>query len=526
MSTKNSMLIDALQDPDVYPHPVDSVKLIETHISWVLLTGPYAYKIKKPVNFGFLDFSTLEKRHFYCEEELRLNKRLAPELYLELVNITGSPDRPEINGDRSVIEYAVKMLQFPQSCQLDNVLSCGELTVDTVDLMAKEIARFHARCEVADEQSRFGALDAVRGPVIENFEQIKQQHLRQADIDVLQAIQTWSESACIKLGPELLKRKQNGFIRECHGDMHLRNMVLLDGKFIAFDCLEFNDELRWIDVMSEIAFVCMDLDDRNKSNYSRRLLNAYLEFTGDYAGVNVLRFYLVYRAMVRAKVNVLRLSQSGLNDEERDIIYDEFKRYLQLAGKYTGQQKPVLYITHGLSGSGKTTGTQSLIEEMGVIRLRSDVERKRLFDVATTKHDVVDIGGGIYNKQASERTYAYLKNQARSLLMAGWSVVIDATFLRYGDRKSFFDLADDLHVPFIILSFNTPVDILKQRLYARMNAGNDASDANIKVLESQRENNDPLNVNEYKNTILITANVHLNAEKINNRINYCKGLTA
>jgi len=513
MDINNSILIKALQDPAIFPHPVESFSVIETHISGVLLTGQFAYKLKKPVNFGFLDFSTLDKRRFFCEEELRLNKRLAPDLYLDIIKITGSPDKPLLNGEGHTIEYAVKMLQFPQSAQLDHVLSEGLLTNSHVDLIAKEVADFHAGCQVASSDAHFGSPEAVRSPVVENFEQIRQQIFNKEDLDIIEDIQRWSDDSFSRHQADFEKRKTDGFIKECHGDMHLRNIALIENQIVIFDCLEFNEDFRWIDVMSEIAFLCMDLDDRDKRKFSNRLLNAYLELTGDYEGVNLLRFYLVYRAMVRAKVDALRLSQSGLSEADKVEINTDFRAYLQLAKKYTKQDKPVLFITHGLSGSGKTTGTQSLVEEAGMLRIRSDIERKRLYSMAVTGGEE-DIGKGIYSADASIKTYAHLRKLAESLLLAGRSVIVDATFLKQDDREKFMALAEMLHVPFHILSFQAPESILKARVIERQAKNQDASDAGVAVLESQLKNHDRLTAGELKLSTIIDYNKPINIDGI------------
>lgn len=519
MNSNNSNLINALQDATIFPHPVESFSLVETHISWVLLTGPYAYKIKKPVNFGFLDFSTLEKRCFYCKEELRLNKRLAPDLYLDVIKITGSPDKPALNGVGQVIEYAVKMIQFPQSVQLDRVLASGELTNEHIDLIAKKIAEFHVDCNVAHKDSAFGRPEAVKRPVIENFAQIRQQQsVVKNDLDVLDEIQIWSEESYLKLLADFKKRKEDGFIRECHGDMHLRNIALIDKQITMFDCLEFNEAFRWIDVMSDIGFLCMDLDDRNQQHFSWRLLNAYLELTGDYQGLNVLRFYQVYRAMVRAKVDALRLSQPGLNEHEKADISADFRGYLQLARNYTQQNKPILFITHGLSGSGKTTGTQRLIDELGAIRIRSDIERKRRYDIAITTRGNGAVGKGIYCQDAGVKTYDRLMELAESLLLASRRVVVDAAFLKRSDRENFRALAKKISVPFCILSFQAPESILRERIIDRQNINLDASDAGIAVLDSQLKNIDKISKDESEFSITTDYNVMLNIDKIRNEL--------
>ncbi|MFV1985250.1 MAG: aminoglycoside phosphotransferase, partial [Thiohalomonadales bacterium] len=312
-SKKHNQLITALLDKAAYDHVTDKIELIETHISWVILTGKYAYKIKKPINLGFLDFSTLKNRHFYCNEELRLNSRLAPQLYLAVVTINDSKHKPQINGNGSVIEYAVKMRQFPQHAQFDRLLEQGQLTKAHIDTLAKTIGNFHSSCKTADRQAVYGNPEIINTTVFENFKQIKQQTDFVFDIDKLEAIYKWSKSFCKHYENDFFLRKNKNFIRECHGDMHLRNIAYWQDQLLIFDCLEFDDNLRWIDVISEIAFIVMDLDVRNHQNLAWSFLNTYLEYTGDYAGIALLRFYLVYRAMVRAKVNCIQSRQQSVS---------------------------------------------------------------------------------------------------------------------------------------------------------------------------------------------------------------------
>lgn len=314
-----SFEISNMLNPEVYDHPVKDIQLIETHISWVILTGDFVYKIKKPVDFGFLDFSTLEKRRVFCEAELRLNRRLAADIYLDVVSIAGTFEKPLISTAGKVFEYAVKMRQFSQSAQLDHMLSAGKLDAEHMEALALMVAGFHQTIPMADETMAYGNKDQVYHPIAENFTQINQHFDTTLYADTLTSLQTWNVSALIKLGATLDQRKDNGFVRECHGDMHLRNLAWLERGPIAFDCIEFNPQLRWIDVISEIAFLVMDLQQRKQYQLANRFLNSYLEITGDYAGLSVLPFYLCYRAMVRAKVTALLLEQDNIGKEERAI---------------------------------------------------------------------------------------------------------------------------------------------------------------------------------------------------------------
>jgi aminoglycoside phosphotransferase family enzyme/predicted kinase len=513
--------------PEVFDHPVKNIELIETHISAVILTGDYVYKIKKPVDFGFLDFSTLKKRHTCCLEELRLNRRMAPEIYLDVVAITGTPESPVIGGSGEVIEYAVKMAQFPQSAQLDHRLAAGQLKLEHMDAIAHMVADFHQRIDVADDTMDFGTKAAVYHPVDENFRQIAE-HIDTAPYaDTLDTLEQWSRYGFERLSPVFEQRKHDGFIRECHGDMHLRNMLWLDsaeggvkggeegradgGRPLAFDCIEFNANLRWIDVISEVAFLVMDLQSRQQLQLANRFLNSYLEATGDYAGVSVLPFYLCYRALVRAKVDALRLEQKNLTAQERAQSLAEFESYLELASGYVKDAKPKLIIMRGLSASGKSTVSQQLLDAAGMIRIRSDVERKRLFDIAASTHAADDIDTGIYTTQASEQTYAKLRELASQVISAGYSVIVDAAFLKYEQRQPFLQLAKSLAVPCIILEVTAPAEVLRQRIIARTN---DVSDAGLAVLEHQLSCWQPLHQQERKNAVIVDTMEELPIELV------------
>jgi aminoglycoside phosphotransferase family enzyme len=435
------IVITALMDPGLYHHPVEELQLIETHISWVILTGPYVYKIKKPVNLGFLDFSTLEKRRFYCEEELRLNQRLAPEIYLAVVPITGTTEQPQIAGRGEAIEYAVKMVQFPQRAQLDRVLSRDGLEPQYMDVLASLVADFHQRIEVAGADSEYGDPEHVYQPVAENFAQIRERISKEKYRKLVDDIEQWSKSAFASLRSVLQQRKSAGFIRECHGDMHLRNIAWVNDQPVIFDCIEFNPNLRWIDVISEVAFLVMDLQDRQQAQLAQRFLNSYLEYSGDYAGVRVLCFYLVYRAMVRAKVEAIRAQQKGISKKEQTEAETGFFTYLELAQHYTRIDAPRLLITHGLSASGKSTLTQPLLEYLPAIRIRSDVERKRLFGIKADENRQADNKEGIYTPEATQTTYKKLIKLAEEIIDAGYSVIVDATFLKQDQRQPFQQLA-------------------------------------------------------------------------------------
>ena len=475
--------IAALLKAGSFEHPVDDIKLVETHISWVILTGQFAYKIKKPVNLGFVVFSLLEKRRFYCEEEVRLNRRLAPEIYLETVPVTHSPGKPPLmNGKGKAIEYAVKMMLFPWEAQLDRILDRNELKPLHLDGFAHVIATFHKTAQRAETETAYGDLEHLSQPVYENFTQIRDNVSNKALLQTLVTLETRSHEEIHRLEPVFNQRKADGFIRECHGDLHLRNMAWVNDKPLVFDCIEFNSNLRWIDVISEIAFLVMDLEKRKQSELAYRFLNAYLERSGDYHGLLLLTCYLTYRTLVRAKVEAIRSGQSHVPPEEQATAYQSFQDYLQLAVKYNQGRPLHLIITHGLSGSGKTTLTQRLIEQLGAIRIRSDVERKRLFGLKAEDNGRAKVETDIYSEDASQRTYSKLVELADHALEGGYPVIIDAACLKAEQRERFRSLASIKRIPYTILEFSFSESTLRHRIKNRTHG---ASDADLTVLEHQ-----------------------------------------
>jgi aminoglycoside phosphotransferase family enzyme/predicted kinase len=478
-------LFAALLDPACYPHPVAGVRVLETHISWVLLTGEYAYKIKKPVTLGFLDFSTLGLRRYYCEEELRLNRRLAPELYLDLVEIRGTPAAPRIAGEGPLLEYAIRMREFPQAALASRALASGTFGAAEVDALAAGVARFHSDAPRARAQDRFSAPDTVLEDALQNFEQMLPLIKSAPDDRALRTLRRWTEREFALRRDAIAARKREGFVRECHGDLHLGNIVLLDGRPVPFDCIEFSDGLRWIDVMSEAAFLAMDLEDRGRRDLAWRFLNRYLEATGDYAGIAVLPFYLVYRALVRAKVHLMRSRQGSLRRPEKLRLERAFQNYLRLAGRLAAPEPPALILTHGLSGCGKTTLTQPLIEALGAVRVRSDLERKRAHGLAPLASSGSGVGSGLYSAVVNAATYRRLGELAQEALRAGFPVVVDAACLKRAEREAFRAIAERLAVPFTVLDFHAPLEVLRERITQRLARADDASEAGLAVLEHQ-----------------------------------------
>jgi hypothetical protein len=473
---------------------VDGFQVIETHISWVLLTGPYAYKFKKPVNFGFLDFTDLAARKHFCEEEVRLNQRLTHNLYLDVLPITGSELAPQLNGEGPAIEYAIRMRQFPQDQLLGEIQSRGELDVEHIDALAELIARFHLAAPRVPAENPLGSPETVMAPVRQNFEQIRPLLSEKADLLQLDALEAWAESSYERLMPLLAERKAEGFIRECHGDIHLGNATLLDGQVVLFDCIEFNEPFRLTDTMADAAFLAMDLEDRGLKPLARRFVSGWLEHTGDYGSLELLNFYKAYRAMVRAKVTLFSLPHEA-DAVQRAVTLRKYRSYANLAESYSAIPSRFLAVTHGVSAVGKSHVAMRLVEALGAIRLRSDMERKRLFG-EQAEADKGNLGSGIYSQDASTATYALLHQLAEAALHAGFPVVIDATYLKHAQREAAWQVAEATGVPFLILDCHAPDAVIAGWLEQRRVEGKDPSDATLEVVKAQQANREALDEEE------------------------------
>ncbi|QAX81737.1 bifunctional aminoglycoside phosphotransferase/ATP-binding protein [Candidatus Pseudomonas adelgestsugas] len=481
-------LIAAMQNPAIYPHPVEILQVIETHISWVILTGLFAYKLKKPINLGFLDFTQLEDRGHFCREELRLNQRFTQNLYLEVLPITGAAEAPQLNGTGPVIEYTLKMRQFPQNKLLSTLQAKGELTSAHIDKMAKQIAHFHLTAPTVPQEDPAGTPDKVITLVRQNFQQILPFLNKKDDLAKFLALQAWTENSfeCLKL--LLAKRKMDGFTRECHGDIHLGNTTLIAEQVVIFDCIEFNELLRLTDINADISFLAMDLENHGLKSLANRFISQYLELTSDYQGLEVLNFYKTYRALVRGKVALLSMPDTA-SPIQRVATMRQYRHYANLAESYISIPSRFLAITHGVSAAGKSHLAMRLVESLGAICLRSDVERKRIFSEQKTENKQ---GSYIYTADASAATYTRLNEIANIVLHAGYPVVLDATFLKSKQRIAAAKVAEAIGAPFLILDCYASLAVITSRLTQRQTDKNDPSEATLTVIQEQQANRDPL----------------------------------
>lgn len=468
---------DALRRNARFAHSVNEVTVHETHLSFVVLTGEYAYKIKKPVRYEFVDQSTLDRRLHLCHEELRLNRRLAAELYLEVAPISDRGDEIHFGDASNTVDYAVRMRQFEPDLELHALLLNDRVSIEDVTRLGLELGEFHATAAITTKPS--SCVEAFQAALLQTRRFLAQPAQRYGYFADLESIEAWLDPALVQVNELLGRRARAGRVRECHGDLHARNVVRWSGRLVPFDCLEFDPSLRWIDVMNDMAFLTMDLRDHGKHHLASACLSSYLEQTGDYEGLQLLRLFEVYRALVRAKVDILSARQDGAR---ADYYRDRFGSRLRTALASIHPRLPQLFITHGLSGSGKSWLAAQLVPRILAVRVRSDLERKRMAHALGLKHEEM------YALAFNERTYERLLHIARLILSSGFSVLIDAAFLKRAERDRFAQLAREVQSPFRVLWCEADESTLERRIVERQAQGQDPSDADLIVLERQRAN--------------------------------------
>ncbi len=510
---REKALVRSLLQARAYAHPVENVRVLDTHISWVLLTGDFAYKIKKPIKLAFLDYSTLEKRKHCCELELELNRRWAPELYLDVVPIRGSFDEPIVGGEGEAIEYAVKMAQFPQSAQFDAQLAAGLLVNKDMVELAETVAKIHAAVPVYEALSGEAFIAAVRQAMLDNFDYL-QESISEDDV---RRLDSWTRQSLDDLGGLIAARYDDGFVRECHGDLHLRNLVRLQSGVTPYDCVEFSVEFRNIDVISDVSFLVMDLIARGEQRLAYAFINRYLECSGDYEGVTLLGLYFVYHALIRAKIAVIRAIER-VHDTARRHDQREAAHYCAVARRWIDGGTPRLIIMHGYSGSGKTWLSRQLMLRVPAIRVRSDIERKRMHGLQETKRTGAAPGEGLYGADISAGVYRRLADLAEIILKAGHNVIVDAAFLDRVERDRFRDLAGRVGSEFLIVSARAAHEKLELRVEDRRRTGSDPSDADVAVLRYEFDHLDPLGDDERDRVVEVATDRPVDVDKV------CKSL--
>jgi uncharacterized protein len=507
-STNLPPLIQRMLQPDFYPHPVyGAVELLQTHVSYVFLTGDFAYKLKKAVDFGFLDYSTVAQRRHFCAEEIRLNQRGAKDLYLEVLPIVIERGDFVLGGTGEPIEYALKMLQFPQENLLSNMFELGTITAGQMAELGQVVADFHAQSETNAYISGFGEVPRVQQSIADNY--------RQTDkyIGIAQTQQYYTETKAFtdiffdRHSVAFAQRVSGGFIRECHGDLHLRNVCIWQGRIQLFDCIEFNESFRYVDTMYDVAFVVMDLTARGRTDLGNVFLNVYLEQTGDWAGLEVLPIYLSRQAYVRAKVTSFLLDDAAVPAADRSAAQQTARDYYQLAWQYTQIPAGRLILMAGLSGAGKSTLAREIAKKTNGIHLRSDAVRKHLGGVKLQEKG----GDDLYTPEMTAKTYDRLQTLGIELAQQGYTVILDGKFDKRSLRQSVLAAVGD--IPTQIVHCYAPIDLLQQRLEQRVG---DIADATADLLVSQQAGWEDFTAAETTLVIAVDTSQNLSAflEKI------------
>ncbi len=459
-------MAQALLQPEAYPEAPGKIELVQTQMSFVFLTDKYVYKVKKAVNLGYLDYTTKEKRQFYCQQEIELNRRLCPEVYLGVVPITRDRGAISVEGRGKVIEHAVKMRRLPQEAMMDAMLADDQVSPQMITNVAQKLVAFHRKAETNANISTFGEINIITQNTDENFGQTKKYISNTISAEKYQRIKDYTDGFIEENASLFAKRTKEGRIRDCHGDLHAAHICFSNGICI-YDCIEFNDRFRYTDVASEVAFLAMDLDHHRRADLSRIFVDAYVATSQDKELLKLLGFYKCYRAYVRGKVESFKLDDPYIAPAEKGQTLEIATSYFDLAHAYT-RSRPMLFITTGLVGTGKTTLAQALAQRLGLVVISSDVTRKQLAGIPVTEHRFEEFDSGIYSPQFSRVTYDKMFSKAKDILSDGGSVIIDASFIKAEERLKAKRLAEEMGADFFIIECTLDEESIKQRLAQRL----------------------------------------------------------
>ena len=489
--------LHGLLTPAAYPHPVESIELVQTHVSWVLLTGRFAYKIKRPVQYPFVDLRSAEHRAFLCREELRLNRRFAADIYLEVCSVTSLGGQARIGGNGEPIEHAVRMVQFAREDELDRLLATGRVDPAALGAFGRNLANIHSQLPVVAAQAPWGGADRVRSLMLDNLEQGMRATAPFVEQGRLHMLREMLSERLEDRAGWIAQRRAAGRVRECHGDLHAHNVVMRDGRLLAFDCMEFSEAFRWIDVAEEIACLLADLETLGHAAHAHAFLGGYLAESGDYEACRVLDVYEAHRAIVRAKVTAIGWAdRAQANAADRRQASREVEAYVSAALAALAPKEPLLVLVGGLSGSGKTWLASRLAPSLGAVHLRSDVERKRLAGLRETARTGSPVRQGLYAPDVSSQLYGHLADCAEHVASGGYRVIVDATLGRREDRARFSALAARLGIAVRLLHCRASPEVLRQRIAQRHALGGDASEADLEVLRWQEAHEEPMGSGE------------------------------
>lgn len=512
MSEPLEKLIRAMSAPSFYPHGPNEVEVIQTHISVVFIAGDLVYKIKKPVNFGFLDFTTLEKRKYFCNQEVLLNSRFSAGIYLDVVPIFENCNKPTLKEEGKVIDYAVLMRRIPENRLMINLLDQDEITGEMLDRVADRLAYFHSQAVTTDSIASFGSIKVIQQNLMENFEQTQSYVGRTIEASTHEAVRALSFDFLDARRELFEQRMKSGFIRDCHGDLHVDHVVILE-EIMLCDCIEFNDRFRYGDTASDLSFLLMDLDYRGFPAFSKRIASRYAETSGDSGLLELIDFYKSYRAFVRGKVVSFRLDEPEISEPEKESAQMAAGNYFLLSlASLSPPQPPTLIIMSGLTGTGKSYLAASLGKRLGIQTFRSDVIRKELFNVPKGEHRLDKYGEGIYTANATEMTYMALLEKARRCLGKGESVILDASFMRYRDRDRARMTALQSKARFrLIECVSSSEDAIRERLQERLQSRQDPSDGRWETFLQQKNVYERIREDERTNRRLWDSTTDANA---------------
>jgi aminoglycoside phosphotransferase family enzyme/predicted kinase len=499
-------LVEAMSHPDFYPHRPELVELIQTHISYIFIAGDYVYKVKKPVDFGFLDFTTLDKRKFYCREELRLNRRLAPAVYLEVVEIGENAGGNIALGIKDrIVEYAVKMLKIPQSGMLKTLLHQGKVDRSIMDVIARKLDHFHRDAGTGGAIDEIGGVETIRRNHDENFTQTESYINITIPLGQYHFIKSYIYSFMETHHALLIKRVADHRIRDCHGDLHLEHICIMDSgdarnnkyntdDIVIFDCIEFNERFRYEDVAAEVAFLAMDLDYNGYPEYAETFVDAYIRHSGDREVGRILNFYKCYYAYVRGKVVGFRIHDNSIRQDERGEAALTAARYFDLAYTYAARpERPMLILMTGLMGTGKSLRARFIAPRLGADIIQTDVLRKDMHNIKPSERHHEPFGKGIYGDEFTRKTYDRALEFASEKLREGKSVIIDASYKNRRNRQEAFDAAKKLQADFFVIECICPDDVIRKRLDSRMSNKTEASDGRWEIYQAQKESFEEIN---------------------------------
>jgi aminoglycoside phosphotransferase family enzyme/predicted kinase len=488
----HAILVKAMSEPSFYGDGVDEVRFLQTHISSVFLTGKRVYKLKKPVNFGFLDFSTVDLREANCRAEVELNRRLAPSVYIDAVPITLDRDRPTLDGKGEVVDWVVVMRELDGELLGTMVLERGELSTAHMDALVDVLVPFYRSAATGEGVDRFGTVEAVKFNTDENFSQTEAYVGKLVSRDRFEHIRAWTNSFFEQRADLFARRIAEGRTRESHGDLHLRN-IFFESDPIIFDCIEFNDRLRCGDVAVDIAFLAMDLDFNERRDLSKHFVDRYVEASGDAELLEMLDFYKCYRAYVRGKIACFTSSDPALNADAQRAQRNLARRYFGLAYEYAGgTDRSSMVVLYGLMGTGKTSVARYLRERYGWHVLSTDAVRKQISGVGENTRVYVPYNEGLYSPEMNARTYAEVCDRAENLLRGGFPVVVDGAFKRQTERNPVIEAARRTGARLIFLQTTCGADEQRQRLEGRQQHDT-RSDGRVELMENQRADFEPAN---------------------------------